>query len=68
MTRENFIAFVRGFRRPYASIVCATALAGAAVVGALTGNWMPASLAAVFASVVIGDGVARTVDKRGGGE
>ena len=63
MTRDGFIDFIRSFRRPYASILCATTLASTVVIASFTGNWMPAELAWVFALVIIGDGAARMAEK-----
>lgn len=63
MTRDAFIKFVRAFRRPYASILCATTLAASAVIGSFTGEWMPGALAWVFAAIIIGDGAARMAEK-----
>lgn len=55
--------FSRQFRRPFGSMVCATAFAGSGVAGAITGNWMPAGLAWVFAAVIGIDTTARAVEK-----
>lgn len=63
MTRDDFIKFVRSFRRPYSSILCATTLAASAVIGGFTGQWMPVGLAWVFAAIIIGDGAARMAEK-----
>jgi hypothetical protein len=63
MTADSFLAFVRRFRRPYASMICATALAGCLVAGAFTGNWLPAGLAAAVIPVILGDMAARAVEK-----
>ena len=53
MTQEEFISFVRAFRRPYASIICATTLAGSVVIGSFTGHFIPAALGWVLAPVIV---------------
>lgn len=63
MTRAQFIDFIRQFRRPYASIICSTTLAGGAIIGGFTGHFMPEGLAWVFAAIVVGDGIARAAEK-----
>ena len=63
MTRDQFVSFLRNFRRPYASIACATTLAVSALWSAHTGNWMPAELGWVFAVIIIGDTAARAAEK-----
>lgn len=63
MTGESFLTFARRFRRPYASMICATALAACLVAGAFTGNWIPAGLALAVIPVVVGDMAARAVEK-----
>lgn len=69
MTYGPIINFLRNFRRPYASLVCATALAGGVVWGVHTGNHMPEGLAWVLAAVSIGDIAARAAEKiRGASE
>ena len=69
MTAESFLAFVRRFRRTYASMICASSLAGGALYGVHTGHFMPEGLAAVLAAVSLGDITARAVEKiRGAGD
>lgn len=64
MTRDEFLKFVRAFRRPYASVLCSTTLCGSAIGAAFgAGPWMPVPLALVFASIIIGDGTARLIEK-----
>ncbi|MED5549881.1 MAG: hypothetical protein VX529_11040 [Pseudomonadota bacterium] len=63
MTRDQFICFMRNFRRPYASIMCATALAGSVWVGGFTGHFLPAALGWVLAAVIGLDVSARMVEK-----
>ena len=59
----RFIDFLRNFRRPYASLVCSTALAGGSLWGVQTGNHLPEGLAWVLAAVSIGDIAARAAEK-----
>lgn len=64
MTRtETFLNFTRQFRRPYASMVCATALAGGSLYGVHTGHFIPEGLALVLAGVSLGDIAARAAEK-----
>ena len=63
MTADSFLAFLRNFRRPYASIICSTTLAGSALWGAESGHWMPEGLAWVFAVIILGDTAARMAEK-----
>lgn len=63
MTREAFISFVRNFRRPYASIVCATALAGGTIYGVQSGNFIPEGLAWALVFVIVADGSQRMWEK-----
>jgi hypothetical protein len=59
----KLVDFLRQFRRPYASIVCASALAGGVVYGVHTGNHIPEGLGWVLAAVSIGDIAARAAEK-----
>lgn len=63
MTREQFLNFATRFRRPYASFYVATCFGSCLLIGAFTGNWMPAALAAPTILIILGDGFARTVEK-----
>lgn len=63
MTQAQFISFVRAFRRPYASIICATTLAGSVVIGGFTGHFIPAALGWVLAAVIGLDVSARALEK-----
>jgi hypothetical protein len=63
MTRDQFISFVRAFRRPYASIVCSSTLAGSVVIGGFTGHFIPAALGWVLAAVIGLDVSARMLEK-----
>lgn len=63
MNNEKLITFLRQFRRPYASILCATTLCGSVIIAAFTANWIPAALAVVLAGVIGIDTVARTHEK-----
>lgn len=63
MDSTQFISFVRGFRRPYASIICATALAGSVPIGGFTGHFIPAALGWVLAAVIGIDVSARALEK-----
>ena len=66
MTRKAFLDFCRQFRRPYASMLTATAIGVCLVIGAFTGNWIPAGLAAALVPVILVDAAARTVEKING--
>lgn len=63
MTTEGFLSFVRQFRRPYASMTCATALASGTLYGVHTGHFIPEGLAFVLALVSLGDIGARMAEK-----
>jgi len=63
MNNEKLINFLRGFRRPYASILCATTLCVSVVIAGFTGEWMPVALAGVLAAVIGIDTVARSREK-----
>lgn len=60
---EAFLSFVRQFRRPYASMICATSLAAGTLYGVHTGHFIPTGLAGVLALVSIGDITARMAEK-----
>lgn len=68
MTQERLLQFLRAARRPYASIICSTSLAGVTVAGAFTGNWIPAALAGTLILVILGDTAARSLDKQNGSD
>jgi len=63
MNHEKLINFLRGFRRPYASILCATTLCVSVIIAGFTGEWMPVALAGVLAAVIGIDTVARSHEK-----
>jgi hypothetical protein len=62
----RFIDFLRNFRRPYASIVCSSALAGGVLWGTNTGHFIPEGLGWVLAFIVVGDTAARAAEKMRG--
>jgi len=63
MTQEQFLNFTRHFRRPYASILCSTALAGGTAYGVQTGNFIPEGLAWALVAVIVADGTHRAIEK-----
>ena len=63
---STLVDFLRQFRRPYASLICSSSLAGGVVYGVHTGNHMPEGLAWVLAAVAIGDIAARAAEKING--
>lgn len=63
MTREQLVSFLRNFRRPYASIVCATALSGGTIYGVQSGNFIPEGLAWALVFVIVADGSQRMWEK-----
>ncbi len=63
MTRDEFIHFLRNFRRPYASVVCATALAGGTAYGVHSGHFIPEGLAWALVFVIVADGSQRMWEK-----
>ena len=63
MTRDQFICFVRNFRRPYASIITASTFAGSLIAGAFTGHFMPVGLGWVCAAIIGVDVAARMMEK-----
>ncbi len=59
----KWVDLARNLRRPYASFVCASALAGGVVYGVHTGNHIPEGLGWVLAAVIVGDVAARAAEK-----
>ena len=66
MSEQRLIEFLRQFRRPYASLICSSALAGCVIYGVHTGNHIPEGLGWVLAFVIMGDTAARAAEKMRG--